>query len=124
MHELSTIPDGTVLGLNFTGLHDSAVTAVAPDGSIVFACALERLSRSKKDGRFPRALLDQVPWDRVHSIGLSALTHEGGVELGRLHGVDGWPEVLEAGEPSIGRYPEEWQRLIDELPRPLVRFDH
>ncbi len=124
MQELSTIPEGTVLGLNFTGLHDSAVTAVAPDGSIVFACALERLSRSKKDGRFPRALLDQVPWDRVHSIGLSALTHEGGVELGRLHGVDGWPEVLEAGEPSIGRYPEEWQRLIDELPRPLVRFDH
>ena len=46
MQRLETIPSGSILGLNFTGLHDSAVVAVDPAGEIRFACALERISKS------------------------------------------------------------------------------
>jgi len=62
---------GLILGLNYSGMHDSAVALVAPSGSVLFACALERLTRVKQDGRPPGPLLDSLPWDRIETIAVS-----------------------------------------------------
>jgi len=65
------IPEGSVLGLNFSGMHDSAITVVGPDGAPIFACALERLTRAKQDGRPPFAMLESMPWDRIAKVAIS-----------------------------------------------------
>lgn len=78
------IPFGSVLGLNYSGMHDSAIAIVAPDGAVVFAAALERFSRVKQDGRPPFALIESLPWDRISKIAVST---EKALE---------WPQVVES----------------------------
>src|SRR2546425_6209501 len=63
-------PGKFILGLNYSGAHDTSVAVVAEDGTIVFACALERLSRVKQDGRLPDPLLEHISWDRVDAIAI------------------------------------------------------
>jgi len=65
------IPAGSILGLNYSGMHDSAIAIVAPDGAIVFAAALERFSRVKQDGRPPFALIQKLPWHRISKVAIS-----------------------------------------------------
>ena len=48
-----SIPKGSVLGLNYSGMHDTALALVAPDGTPIYAIALERISRVKVDGPPP-----------------------------------------------------------------------
>jgi predicted NodU family carbamoyl transferase/GT2 family glycosyltransferase len=65
------IPTGSVLGLNYSGMHCSAIAIVAPDGEIIFAAALERFSRVKQDGRPPFALIQNLPWHRISKVAIS-----------------------------------------------------
>lgn len=65
------IPHGSVLGINYSGMHDTALALVAPCGTPLFAVALERISRVKQDGRSPAFLLDELPWDRIDRIAIS-----------------------------------------------------
>ena len=69
--KLPFIPAGSVLGLNYSGMHDSAIAIVAPDGAIVFAAALERFSRVKQDGRPPFVLIQDLPWNRISTVAIS-----------------------------------------------------
>ena len=64
--------ENLILGLNYSGVHDSAVALVAPDGEVRSACALERISRIKQDGRPPDALLANMDWNKIASIAVSA----------------------------------------------------
>ncbi len=66
-----SIPEGSVLGLNYSGMHDSAIAVVAPDGSIAYGVSFERLSRVKQDGRPPFAMLEDMPWDRIAKVAIS-----------------------------------------------------
>jgi carbamoyltransferase len=68
---LENIPPGSVLGISFSGAHDSSVSAVDADGRLVSATAYERISRVKQDGRWPVELLKQVPWTNVKYVALS-----------------------------------------------------
>ena len=65
------VPANSILGLNYSGMHDSAVAIVGPDGTPIFACALERLTRVKQDGRPPFVLLENLPWDRIAKVAIS-----------------------------------------------------
>ena len=69
--KLPFIPVGSVLGLNYSGMHDSAIAIVAPDGAIIFAAALERFSRVKQDGRPPFVLIQGLPWNRISKVAIS-----------------------------------------------------
>lgn len=62
------IPHGSVLGLNYSGMHDTALAVVAPDGSPLYAVSLERLSRVKQDGRAPHEWIEEIPWDRISKV--------------------------------------------------------
>ncbi len=69
------IPKHSILGMNYSGMHDSSVAIVAPDGEVVYAASLERISRKKQDGSFPEALLENIPWEQIESIALSNAEH-------------------------------------------------
>ena len=65
------VPAHSILGLSYSGMHDSSIVIVSPSGETIFAVSLERISRVKQDGRYPKILLDQVPWDKIDKIALS-----------------------------------------------------
>ena len=65
------IPKGSVLGLNYSGMHDTAVALVSPEGKPLFAISLERVSRVKQDGRSPESLIEGLPWERIAKVALS-----------------------------------------------------
>lgn len=65
-------PFGSILGINYSGFHDSAIAVVTPEGVPVFAVSLERLSRVKQDGRTLHELLDAIPWERIDRVAISA----------------------------------------------------
>ncbi|MDD3287390.1 MAG: carbamoyltransferase C-terminal domain-containing protein [Alphaproteobacteria bacterium] len=64
-------PENSVLGINYSGMHDSAVAVSGPDGELLYACSLERISRVKQDGRRPDALLDEIPWRNIARVAVS-----------------------------------------------------
>jgi len=65
------IPHGCILGLNYSGMHDTALVLVRSDGTPISAVALERISRVKQDGRAPNLLLKDIPWDRIAKVAIS-----------------------------------------------------
>ena len=68
---MKTNRENLILGLNYSGVHDSAVALVSPAGEVLSACALERLSRVKQDGRPPDALLARIDWNEIASVAVS-----------------------------------------------------
>src|SRR5579859_16616 len=69
-------PD-SIVGLGYNGGHDSSVSVVAPDGRITFACALERVTWRKQDGRFPSALLELIDFSKISACALPCYPTEG-----------------------------------------------
>ena len=65
------IPEGSILGINYSGMHDTSVALVSPEGETIFAISLERISRVKQDGRSPIKLLRGLPWENISKVGLS-----------------------------------------------------
>jgi carbamoyltransferase len=65
------LPAGSILGINYSGMHDSSIAIVTPEGKPVFAVSLERLSRVKQDGRTLDYLLRSIPWDRIDKVAIS-----------------------------------------------------
>jgi carbamoyltransferase len=116
------IEHGSILGVNYNGGHDSSVSVVAPDGRITFACSLERVTRRKQDGRFPRALLDLIDFDRISACALPAY-HQGNTAAGPSgqrfhslrHSIDGYPVLP---------FPEVFYSLLDTIPVSKVFVGH
>ncbi len=70
-HSNLEIPDHSILGINYSGMHDSSIAIVSQEGEVLYAVSLERVSRKKQDGSFPDALLKNIPWENIDSIALS-----------------------------------------------------
>ena len=60
-----------ILGLNYSGMHDTAIALVSHAGEVLFAASLERLSRVKQDGRPPGPLLAGLPWELIDGVAVS-----------------------------------------------------
>jgi len=71
MIPLDQTPSQSVLGINYSGMHDTSIAIVAPDGTPVFAVSLERITRVKQDGRPPHVLLEKIPWNQISKIAVS-----------------------------------------------------
>ncbi|MFQ5503731.1 MAG: glycosyltransferase [Planctomycetota bacterium] len=124
MLDLQTLPEGCTLGLTYTNLHDSAIAVVGPDGQPLFACSLERLSRVKQDGRWPLALINAVPWERVERLAVPMLHTSEARDLSQNWAKGGWPLPIENGRPEVAPLPRAWHERMNELPMTPVRFDH
>jgi carbamoyltransferase len=109
---------GLILGLNYSGVHDSAVALVNPAGEILFACSLERITRVKQDGRPPAALLETLPWGRIGVIALPTDERPWSPvdPHSRLH-----PTPLKAPRHGFLAHGQPFYDYMAALPRP-VRF--
>jgi carbamoyltransferase len=109
-----------LLGVNYNGMHDSAVALLTDAGKVFCAVSEERLSRVKKDGRIPRRALSSVRWDHVDEIVVPYLADPPRF-LGRDSLVD---DLLIPTNRAVPPYPRKWNDQIESLPRPVWYVDH
>jgi len=71
MFENINIPNGSVVGINYSGMHDTSVSIVSPEGRPIFAISQERISRVKMDGKFPNEIIKNIPWAKISKVALA-----------------------------------------------------
>lgn len=119
-----SIPSGSIAGMNYSGLHDSSVAIVSPNGEIVYACSEERLSRVKTDGRFPRRLIDVVDWSNIDSIVLPYGRPDPDLDIESL-ARDEWVGLRKRPMPTVyEEMPPLYAERIALLPRPAIQIEH
>lgn len=117
---LPAIPAGSVLGLNYSGMHDSAIAIVAPDGRPVYAASLERISRVKQDGRPPTPLLENIPWERIECAGISTYESLGRAAGGsRIH-----PAPLASRREGGLEHEAGFHRFLESIPCEKIFVGH
>ena len=109
-----------LLGVNYSGMHDSAVALLDHSGTVVAALSEERLSRVKKDGRFPRRALGLVPWESVDEIVVPYLAEPPAC----LPAVPIFDGALLPVSRQAPPYPRRWHDQIRRLPRTVTYVDH
>ncbi|MCY2985672.1 MAG: hypothetical protein NTY15_18765 [Planctomycetota bacterium] len=115
MLRIPELPNHSILGLNYSGMHDTTVAIVSPQGSILFACSLERISRVKQDGRPPTLLLQDFPWDKIETIAVSTDQQAWTPDVPRSL-VHPLPLKVPRLEPLI--HGGEFRQYLDTLPAP------
>lgn len=109
-----------LLGVNYSGMHDSAVALLDDAGVVIHAVSEERLSRVKKDGRIPRRALSTVPWEDVDEIVVPYRA-----EPPPFLGPDPiFDDALLPLRRMVPPYPRKWHDQIGRLPRPVSHVDH
>lgn len=109
-----------ILGINYSGYHDSAVALLNGSGKIIYAASEERFSRIKKDGHFPHNCLSRINLNEVTHVAVPYLANLppepkpdpffSGILLSRNRGLSG--------------YPPEWRERLDSLRKNLIFVDH
>jgi len=118
------IPAGSIAGMNYSGLHDSSLAIVAPNGEIVCACSEERLSRVKTDGRFPRHLIDVVDWSAIDAIVLPYGRPDPEIDIEGLSR-DEWVGLRTRQIPTkYEEMPPLYTERISQLPKPAIQVEH
>ena len=107
-----------LLGVNYSGMHDSAVALLDDSGVVVHAVSEERLSRVKKDGRFPRRALSTVPGDVEEIVVPYRAEPPAFLVLATLD------DALVPVRRQLPPYPRKWHDQIGRLPRPVSYVDH
>ena len=118
---------GQLLGLVFASVHDSALALVSPTGEVQLAVAEERLSRYKKDGRWPQQALSLVDLDQVGLVCVPYLPSDAKVEVSddprfaeiAFRRSESFPDGM-----LFYPYPEEWTQSYESLGKPLHYVDH
>jgi len=64
-----------LIGLGYDGFHDSNVCVMDNLGGVSFAVNEERLSRIKKDGRYPKLALGIIDYRKDDILCVSTLNH-------------------------------------------------
>jgi len=108
------------LGINYSGMHDSAVALIDEEGELRYAVSEERRSRVKKDGRFP--------WGALADVDMSQVTHVGIPYLAAppqpLPADALYQRYLVPTRNPVDPYPERWREQLDKLDRPILFHDH
>ncbi len=115
------IPPNSILGLNYSGMHDSAIAVVSPKGDLLFACALERITRIKQDGRPPLELLSALPLKRFRAIAVStnAQLPSAAVTYSGIH-----PVRLSVPRSTHLVHGPQFKRFLDSIPLSKEYVDH
>lgn len=109
-----------LLGINYSGLHDSSVAILAEDGSIPFAISEERISRYKGDGRFPFLALSRCPLARVEALCVPYLRDIPTVATTPKELIG----IVDSVPGHVTAHSNEWRKSFDRLGLPVLYFDH
>jgi len=100
-----------ILGINYSGFHDTAITLIDENGKIEKALSLERISREKQDGRMPYKLLELINLDEVTDIVISSNKEFVKKEYKSiLH-----PEELKPKRDLVFEHHNEFYNFIDSI---------
>jgi carbamoyltransferase len=110
-----------VLGINYSGMHDSSICHMSACGEIHVAVSEERFSRVRHDGRFPSHALRTVD---LNSVDIVAVPY--------LERADETPPSSPVFEHLLPRatpgqalpYPSLWLERLTSLNRKIRFFDH
>lgn len=110
-----------ILGINYSGFHDTSIVLTSTSGEIKFASSLERVSREKQDGRLPGQLLDEIDFNEISDIAISAnRTFEKRVYSSLVH-----PQKLLRIRDLNFAHKQGFYDFIETLPGKEVHFiDH
>jgi len=115
------IPKNSVIGINYSGMHDTSIAIVSPNGTPIYAMSLERISRLKQDGRPPDLLLKDINWKNIQAI--ATTTHRNLKALSspqsRLH-----PISLQRPCENYLRHKKEFGDYLDKLKKPIFYCCH
>ena len=67
------MPNSCILGIHYSGMHDSSISVIDQNGKVIYASSLERLTRIKQDSRFPNELIKLIAMDKVQKIAFTNL---------------------------------------------------
>lgn len=110
-----------VLGINYSGFHDTSIVIANSEGNIEFASSLERVSRVKGDGRSPNILLERVNWTEIDAIAISANKEFEKKEFVSVT----HPQELPGDKDLKFIHQKEFYDFIDTLPKKEIHFyDH
>lgn len=113
---------GSVVGINYSGMHDTSVAIVSPSGKPIFAVSLERLTRTKQDGRWPTPLLKDIPWERIAKVAISVSKTYTPPETDYTSKIHPLPLLkLNDADRSHG---SPFLRAFDDIPAELVFIPH
>ena len=115
------LPAKSVLGLSFSGDHDSAIAIVSPEGEVVFATSLERHSRIKHDGRFPFDLLAKVDWKNISRVAVS--TRQSSSNVAQSPSLS-FPKLLLNQRKDSIFHVDRFYAFLETLPLPITFVDH
>jgi carbamoyltransferase len=105
-----------ILGINYSGYHDSAVVLMDSHGEIRFASSLERVTRIKQDGCPPSKLLEGLDWNSIAAVAVSTdeVLHEESIRKSRVH-----PLPLTIPRADVLRHAQPFYDFLAQLPAPL-----
>lgn len=112
-----------ILGINYSGMHDSSLALMTANGELCSAMAEERLSRIKKDGSFPKLALARMPLSEVSHVAVPYLEHAP-TPVKQVDDLFGGVLLPRKELANLGEYPDAWRRNLDSIDKPLLFFDH
>ncbi len=115
-------PGGLVLGINYSGMHDTAMALVTPEGEVLAACALERITRVKQDGRPFTPLLAGIDWTKISAVAIS--TNEQFTVPADARSVLHPVTLPKPHENYVSEHGPMFLNLLGELPVPKRFVDH
>lgn len=115
------IPADCILGINYSGMHDSAIAIVTPSGEPVFAVSLERLSRVKQDGRYPTELLSSLPWEKISQVAFSVESEYSQAESFSSHFLETRLHQVGQGDRS---HQAPFFKYLADIDKPKVYIPH
>jgi len=98
LSRVNSLIDCGFVGVNYSGMHDTAFTFISNDGSEVLSFNLERLTREKHDGRWPKDLVEGIDFSKAYSIGVT--TNLGVEQPYEMHESDFYRHVAMLDEKS------------------------
>lgn len=115
------VPKGSILGLNYSGMHDTSIAIVGPDGEPLYAVSLERISRTKQDGRRLAPLLEGMPWERIEHVAISVSEEpqRDDVPPSVTH-----PLPLRRTQPADSEHGAAFREALAGLPCPVTHVAH
>lgn len=110
-----------ILGINYSGFHDTSIAIVDEQGNIVNACSLERVTREKQDGKTPDILINKIDFSEIEEIIITTNKDFKKQEyISRVH-----PQKLKVQRDVNFQHKKEFYQFIENLPISNISFiDH
>jgi carbamoyltransferase len=110
-----------ILGINYSGFHDTSIVVVDEQGNILNACSLERVTREKQDGKTPYELLKTIDFSEIERVVISTNKFFEKKEfVSKLH-----PQKMKIQRDVDFQHKEEFYNFLKKLPISNIDFiDH